>query len=66
MTNTPDHPKKTSEINAERRRMRQEEMLRENLKRRKGQGRARRAAPSAMDTGNALDDAPGDETADED
>ena len=40
--------KKPSEIAAEQRLARQEEALKENLKRRKEQARARRQRPSAM------------------
>ena len=47
--------KKESELAAERRRARQEEALKENLKRRKEQARARRQRPSAM---GAEDEAP--------
>lgn len=43
MTDAPEKPKKASEIAAERRKARQQEMLRENLKRRKDQSRARRS-----------------------
>ena len=59
MSDTPNAPRKASEIAAERRRARQEEMLRENLKRRKDQGRARRAPPSTPADGAGPDEAGG-------
>lgn len=43
--------KKQSEIDAERRRARQDAQLRENLKRRKDQARARRAGPPGAGEG---------------
>ncbi|GGD11267.1 hypothetical protein [Aureimonas glaciei] len=55
MTQAPEGPKKASEIAAERRRARQEEMLRENLKRRKDQSRARRSPAAATEAGEAPD-----------
>jgi hypothetical protein len=57
MTDAPEKPKKASEIAAERRKARQEEMLRENLKRRKDQSRARRSPFPASEGGEAPDEA---------